>query len=366
MTPKISIVVPVYNVEQYLAQCLDSIISQTLSDIEVIVVNDGSTDGSLAIAQDYASKDSRIILIDKPNAGYGHSMNCGFKRANGEYIGIVESDDCARPEMFERLYEQATRHKADAVRSNYFVMSNEGRDFGLIDILSLAHAPYYTSIDPKDYPDILRGSPAIWTTIYRSEFIRENNITFLETPGASYQDTGFILKVFAAATNVILMREAFLNYRIDNAGSSVKSGAKVFCVCDEYASFEEFVSKRPDRARAFRFMIPAKKYETYLWNYNRLDSSLKAEFLFRMTEEFARYDNEGNLDKALFTDEEWCDLQAVIADPDSVLGSSLTVSAPRFDELSHRQTLCVNGEMSHVRYIAWRLKHVFDSLKPSI
>lgn len=96
-TPKVSIVVPVYNVEKYLRECLDSLLAQKLKDIEIIVVNDGSTDSSADIAAEYAARDSRVRLISKENEGYGKTMNRGFSEARGEYVGIVESDDFADP-----------------------------------------------------------------------------------------------------------------------------------------------------------------------------------------------------------------------------------------------------------------------------
>ena len=101
---KVSIVVPIYNVEKYLRQCLNSIINQTLKDIEIICVNDGSTDLSTQIINEFAEKDNRIKIINKENSGYGASMNRGFDSATGEYLGIVESDDYADPCMFEKLY----------------------------------------------------------------------------------------------------------------------------------------------------------------------------------------------------------------------------------------------------------------------
>ena len=357
MTPKVSIVVPVYNVESYLAECLDSIIGQTLKEIEIIIVNDGSTDKSLDIAQSYAEKDPRIVIIDKENRGYGHSMNRGFEKARGQYIGIVESDDCARPQMFEKLYDQAMRHDADVVRSNYWAMSNGGTEFGLIDVLSLSSAPYYVAFDPKDHPSILRGSPAIWTGLYKKDFIRSNNISFLESAGASYQDTGFILKVWAAATKAVIVREAFLNYRIDNVNSSVKSGAKVYCVCDEYASFEDFLSHYPNRAELLRPMIAAKKYETYLWNYNRLDETLKPDFLKKMQEEFLALQVAGALDKTLFTHEEWTELQMILCEPAALSGKNLTVAPPALNMAEHQKTRFANREISKLHLILWKIKH---------
>lgn len=89
---KVSIVMPMFNQEKYIVECLSSVLRQTLQEIEIIVVNDGSTDNSLALVKEFAQQDDRIVVIDKPNSGYGHSMNVGMDRASGEYIGIVETD----------------------------------------------------------------------------------------------------------------------------------------------------------------------------------------------------------------------------------------------------------------------------------
>ena len=105
--PKVSIIIPVYNVESYIRTCIDSVLAQSLKDLEIICVDDGSTDSSPAILDDYASKDSRVKVIHKPNRGYGHSMNVGYEAATGEYIGIVESDDYILPDMYGTLYDYA-------------------------------------------------------------------------------------------------------------------------------------------------------------------------------------------------------------------------------------------------------------------
>ena len=101
--PKVSVIVPVYNVEPYLRECMDSIVRQTLKEIEIICINDGSTDGSLEILKEYADRDDRIILVDKENGGYGLAMNIGLDRASGEYIGIVEPDDYVALTIYEDL-----------------------------------------------------------------------------------------------------------------------------------------------------------------------------------------------------------------------------------------------------------------------
>ena len=114
--PAISILVPCCNVEKYLDQCLESIVTQTFDDLEIICINDGSKDGTLGIIQKFAERDSRIVVIDKPNSGYGASMNMGLDRARGKYVGIVESDDYIEKNMFQRLYETAEKYNLDYVR----------------------------------------------------------------------------------------------------------------------------------------------------------------------------------------------------------------------------------------------------------
>ena len=117
--PKVSVIMPMYNQEKYIAECLTSVIRQSLKDIEIIVVNDGSTDSSLKIVQKIKGDDPRVIIIDKKNSGYGHSLNVGVDAAKGEYIGIVETDDYILPEMYETLYRVARAKNAENVKTDF-------------------------------------------------------------------------------------------------------------------------------------------------------------------------------------------------------------------------------------------------------
>ena len=117
--PAVSILVPVCNTERFLRDCLNSLIAQTLTNIEIICIDDGSTDSSPAIIEDFISKDSRIKVITKPNSGYGDSMNKGLEEASGDYIGIVESDDFVEMEMFEELYKLGKTCDAEVVKGNF-------------------------------------------------------------------------------------------------------------------------------------------------------------------------------------------------------------------------------------------------------
>ena len=248
--PKVSVVIPVYNVEKYLRQCMDSVVNQTLRELEIIAVDDGSTDSSGAILDEYAAADPRVKVIHKANGGYGIGMNTGFDAATGEYIGIVESDDYADPEMFETLYNRAKSQNLDVVKSGfyyYWSQPEERNEKVVIASAVMANrtlCPRTEFQAPMEKVEFFNIKPTIWSAIYRKDFIRENNIRFNETPGASFQDASFNFKVMALAKRVQLIRDAFLHYRQDNENSSVNSPGKVFCVCDEYEEMQRFLEDR--------------------------------------------------------------------------------------------------------------------------
>ena len=122
----ISIVIPVYNVEKYLRECLDSLINQTFNDFEVICVNDGSKDSSLEILNEYAQKDIRFKVISQENGGSGSARNNGLSRAQGKYVQFLDGDDYFEPEMLEKLYNLAEKHQADITVCSSRKVDDEG------------------------------------------------------------------------------------------------------------------------------------------------------------------------------------------------------------------------------------------------
>lgn len=319
---KVSIVVPIYNVERYLRQCLDSIANQTLKDIEVICVNDGSKDSSLDIIMEYVNKDQRFKVIDKENSGYGASMNRGFDMAQGEYIGIVESDDYAEPQMFEKLYSCAKENDLDACKSGFFYYYSVPQEKNIPSPIA-SHVMCKRVFCPTEDFKSLREQieffnikPTIWSAIYKKDFIRENKIRFTETPGASFQDTAFNFKVWALAKRVKLLEECFLHYRQDNENSSINSSAKVFCVCDEYAEIERFLAEHPMEKGKLDAVKNALKYNTYIWNYERLSEEKSREFLLHASEEFKKDMLEGMCIKEAYPWYKWNNLNFIIEAPE--------------------------------------------------
>lgn len=268
--PKVSILVPIYNVENYLSYCLDSLVNQTLQEIEIICINDGSKDNSLAIIQKFALKDKRIVIIDKQNSGYGDSMNEGMKIAKGEYIGIVESDDFADKYMFERLYALTNNGSIDIVRSNYYEYWDSKGDASSF-YANISN--YERVINLMEEKELLMLPPAIWSAIYRRRFLLDHGIYFLPTPGASYQDTSFFIKTLFLAETILYTRDMYLHYRQDNAFSSVKQCnlAKAVFVHTEFEEADIFLRKHPKRFKEIESIYNSKKLKAFLWNLYRVE-----------------------------------------------------------------------------------------------
>lgn len=286
---KVSIIVPVYNVEQYLRECLDSLINQTLKDIEIICVNDGSTDSSLQIVEEYAAKDNRIKIINKENSGYGASMNIGLSNANGEYIGILESDDVAKSEMYEKLYNKIIQNNCEIVKSDYYLYYSSDNK-----ILKNNQIKEEKITNAKQDMSILTYAPSIWSALYKREFLIENNIRFLETPGASYQDTSFYIKTTMMADNILLTPDSYVYYRQDNINSSVNNKGKLYCVVDEFKEIHRYINNYPKLA-CYKPYVYYIQFSRYHWNLDRIASSFKNEFFDFFYSEYKSYYDSGEL-----------------------------------------------------------------------
>lgn len=303
----------------YLQECLDSIINQTLEDIEIICVNDGSTDSSPGILKYYANKDGRLKLINKPNAGYGHTMNVGIEAAKGDFIGIVESDDYVKLNMFERLYEEAVKNELDFVKADFYRFTKESGQLQLQynSITGNRQGYYNVVLNPAKNVEVFRFIMNTWSGIYRKSFLFKHRIRHNETPGASYQDNGFYFQTFCLAQRVLFINEPFYMNRRDNPDSSVKSKEKVFCMNDEYKYIKNFIDKNADLKNKFLHIYSVKKFHNYMFTYNRVDDKYKWMFLKTFSDEFSGSLEEGELDKELFTEDEWSSLISIIEEPEA-------------------------------------------------
>lgn len=349
---KVSIILPIYNVSEYLEECLDSVIHQTLEDLQIICVNDGSTDNSLNIIEAYAAKDPRIVVITGPNGGYGKAMNKGLDRADGEYIGIVEPDDYVELSMFEDLYRTAKEHDLDFVKADFyrFTRDEDGTEHRQYEMLDRTGNRYGELLNPTMDPQCIRFTLNTWTGIYRRDFIEAYGIRHNETPGASFQDNGFYFQTFAYASRAMIVNKAYYCNRRDNPNSSVKSKAKVYCMNVEYDHIQDLLKRDREVWERFRYMYWWKKYHNYWFTHGRIDDSYKEEYLERMRNEFKRAQQLQELDEKMFTPREWQTIQNLINRADghvSILKSFRIVRAisPYVPDCVKRVLLAVAGKV---------------------
>lgn len=281
---KISILIPICNVEKYLEKCLNSIINQSLYDIQIICINDGSKDSSLDIIRKFEDRDKRIVVIDKPNSGYGDSMNKGLEIATGDYIGIVESDDFIEPKMFEELYALAIEYNADIVKSNFNMYWEFPERKVYFNNLKIEGKIYDTELAREK---VFWGVPAIWSAIYRRSWLIDKQIKFLSTPGASYQDTSFHFKTTCTAEKIIVSNKSYLNYRQDNENSSVKNASmeKVHLLHKEWDEVENYLNKKHLMSKYEKYYTTLR-FNAFMWNYNRISEYDKKGYFNEVTDSF--------------------------------------------------------------------------------
>ena len=222
--PKVSVIVPIYKVEKYLKQCVDSIINQTLKDIEIILVDDGSPDNCGKIIDEYAKQDNRVIALHQKNGGYGKAVNHGINIAKGEYIGIIESDDWIESTMYEKLYKNAKKNDTDITKCAFYQydstlpLKKQNKKW-YNKYQNLINAPN-SVFSVNDYPLIVAFHASIWSNIYKKDFLDKENIRVIETKSASYQDFPFMIECMCKAKRITVVPEYLVHYRMEEGQDS--------------------------------------------------------------------------------------------------------------------------------------------------
>lgn len=235
---KVSVIMPSLNVVKYIAKCMDSVINQTLREIEIIFVDAGSTDGTLEILQSYMDKDCRIRLIRSDRKSYGYQINLGLSAARGEYVGIVETDDWIEEDAYETLYRCADRFKPDYVRGIAKCFKEAGKDLFYGWTFNMFPKNFYKEndgiihINPQKQYDILLKDIFLWNGIYNRIFLQ--GIKLNETAGAAYQDVGFLSQMYYRATKAVYIDKVVYHYRKDNEDCSSYSKNAFRYLTEEY------------------------------------------------------------------------------------------------------------------------------------
>lgn len=293
----VSVIMPSLNVVKYIRECMESVLKQTLREIEVLCVDAGSTDGTVEILEEYASKDARVHILKSDQKSYGHQINLGIEAARGQYIGIVETDDFIDSLMYQKLYSYVGNDAPDFIKCGFY------------DYAEMGERKLFCESSLNGLPEAL-GKPVdlqkerekgfwvlnrIWAGIYRRDFLLEKDIRFNETPGASYQDTSFSMLVGLLADTGIYIEGSYYYYRRNNEGSSVKSSAKWRCVVDELEYVEQEMIKKGKYSADAKMFIWKYKPVFYFWNFLRLPEKERGQFLKEVRWELEKYTEDSTL-----------------------------------------------------------------------
>lgn len=247
---KVSIVLPSKNVKEYINECLDSVINQTLKDIEIICVDANSTDGTREIIEQYMRLDTRIRLLDDTEGSCGYAYNIGIAAARGKYVGFVETDDYVRTDMFEKLYAIAEKNHLDFVKANHinFVNIDGERYFEEEKIFNFTpyEKNYGIIINPSIYPEVNWFDHCMWNGIYSKSFLEEKNIKLNESKGPSYQDHGFQWQTMLKARKAMYVDDAYYYYRNDNANASMKNLNGIVKDYGEFIFVKKIITDMPE------------------------------------------------------------------------------------------------------------------------
>lgn len=270
---KVSVIVPVYNGENYISRCIDSLLKQTLTEIEIIIINDGSTDKTDEIINSYLS-DERIKYFKRTNYGIGNTRNFGIKQACGEYIGFVDSDDFVEYNMFEKLYDKITHDKLDLVVCDFY------RDFEETKSSIVEHINGFdngiTNLNESpNLVNLVNLSP--WNKLYRKDIIDENEENFPEK--LKYEDAPFVMRMMSRAKKIGKVDSPLYHYMIHKNSETTVVDKRVF---DIFLIFDLIRSEHYDKfylQEQLDYLIVQRLSDYNIQQRNQKDKILRNKFI---------------------------------------------------------------------------------------
>ena len=277
---KVSVIMPIYNASDYLRPALDSVLAQTLEQIEIICIDDGSTDKSLAIIKEYHEKDKRIRIVTENNAGVSTARNKGIIRARGEYILFLDADDFFEPTLIERLYVEAVKNELDIAFCQYDVYNTKQSRF--TSAVAEDHSEIWTGgdiISKNEYPDYILQcmSGYVWNKLFSANFIREKGLMFAPELYV-FEDVHFVCTALAYANRIKGITEILVHHRIYSEQSRAKLFRKYYKQFPKvYLMIKEFLMSNGvyiPLTKSYLNLSASRCYKVY----NILWSDAKADF----------------------------------------------------------------------------------------
>lgn len=287
MNTTVTVIMPSLNVVNYIDESLQSVINQTLTNMEILCIDAGSTDGTLEIIEKYSKKDSRIKLVHSDVKSYGYQVNMGIEMSRGEYVAILETDDYIAPDMYRSLYLDAKKHNLDVSKSDfYYRVDNElGHYLKESHICSSIDIEYGKRYSYSDIPKLVLFDSGIWKGIYRKAFLVKNKIELNNSYGAAYQDIDFLIQVFYGNPSIMYTKDPLYFYRYSRGGASSFSKNVLKYIADEWLYLENrgLLENNSEKTQyAISRLVSCFVYEYNklldMCNYNMDDESIRNYF----------------------------------------------------------------------------------------
>ncbi len=291
---EVSIIIPIYNAEKYLKECLESVINQSFKNIEILLINDGSKDSSSQIIKEFAQKDNRIVAINKENGGYASAINLGLDRARGEYISIVEADDYCALDMIEKMYNAISEKNADIATMDFYYLEdtqkNKKRIYHYDDKLKKNEENYFNL---KISPSIIHKPAYPWKNLYKKSFIDKHNIRMPQDGLGAYEDQPWNASILSFAQKCVHVAKPLYYYRIDADGSSTNNGKKslINYVKRRSQTRDILIKNRVFTEDVKEFYWIAAYYGSTFFHY-KIDKKYKKEYFYEMQKLFKKSLND--------------------------------------------------------------------------
>ncbi len=337
--PKVSVIFPIYNNEKYIEKCIRSVMNQTLKDIELILIDDGSNDSAPQIMDSLAQEDSRIRVVHKANEGVAVGENMGLDIATGEYVGFVEADDSVAPDMYEKLYNRAKETGADITKGGFsYVEKDNIHEFTAFYQLANDGEVFLA----KDRPNIFMYHASMWAAIYKRSFIEEHHLRNIVTPSASYTDFTWSVMAYAYAKSITIVHKSLYYYTYDNPASSrIQEGEK--CYYKPFHCLEaNKILRKTGIFEDVKEEIGYQEFTTCLGHAKRIKPILREEYFKRFREVMLDITKDGfKYKKFVFIDKHMAKL--IIAN-----------KAKKFYKCVNRINAVMGSKI--VKKVWWRLK----------
>ena len=281
--PLISVIVPIYNSAAFLEQALQSLGEQSHKNLQILLLDDGSADNSASICARYCALDSRFSLHSKANEGYGKTVNLGLRLAEGEYVAILEPDDYLAPDMYAAMLaagsakdapkkagaQKRERKGAQIIRCNYYIVGPGKKSCRRDDCFSLFAEHSAGHINWRELPWIAGGSPAVWSCLFRRDFLETHLIRCTESPGAAFQDIGFYLRAVSCSERIQLVNRCLYFYRVHEMQSAGREMSAA--ILYEVEQLQKYRPPNAEDQKLWAGLLATKKVEALVAELQKLD-----------------------------------------------------------------------------------------------